>query len=408
MEKKLDLIPLKEWNLFNLFNEKRPLLMAGPCSAESEIQIMETARGLKAMGISVFRAGIWKPRTHPNTFEGVGTPGLKWMQRVKNELGMKICTEVASEKHIFDCIKFGVDMVWIGARTTANPFLVQEIADALKDTDIPVLVKNPVNPDIDLWIGALERLNQAGVKKLGVIHRGFSTSEKIPYRNRPDWQIAIELRSRYPELPFFCDPSHLGGAKEYLLEISQRAMDLGLDGLMIESHCDPTCALSDAKQQLTPKELEEMMTKLTVRDADSDSPEYKENIHQLRLENGHQQTDRRVQERKQHRHPADIAMGFPARKGYRKGQVAGAFGKIHSYRIQCHPRCVRTGAERNPDRKRHKAGYGQPLRTSDLCRAALPAMPGMTRQGSAEESGTLTFPFPRGKQILQVPGTFFF
>ena len=195
---------------------------------------------------------------------------------------MKICTEVASEKHIFDCIKFGVDMVWIGARTTANPFLVQEIADALKDTDIPVLVKNPVNPDIDLWIGALERLNQAGVKKLGVIHRGFSTSEKIPYRNRPDWQIAIELRSRYPELPFFCDPSHLGGAKEYLLEISQRAMDLGLDGLMIESHCDPTCALSDAKQQLTPKELEEMMTKLTVRDADSDSPEYKENIHQLR------------------------------------------------------------------------------------------------------------------------------
>lgn len=282
MEKRLDIIPLKEWNLFNLFNEKRPFLIAGPCSAESEIQIMETARGLKAMGISVFRAGIWKPRTHPNTFEGVGTPGLKWMQRVKNELGMKICTEVASEKHIFDCIKFGVDMVWIGARTTANPFLVQEIADALKDTDIPVLVKNPVNPDIDLWIGALERLNQAGVKKLGVIHRGFSTSEKIPYRNRPDWQIAIELRSRYPELPFFCDPSHMGGAKNYLQEISQTAMDLGLDGLMIESHCDPTCALSDAKQQLTPKELDEMIQKLIVREADSDSPEYRENIHQLR------------------------------------------------------------------------------------------------------------------------------
>ncbi|MBO8448614.1 MAG: bifunctional 3-deoxy-7-phosphoheptulonate synthase/chorismate mutase type II [Bacteroidetes bacterium] len=282
MEKKLDIIPLKEWNLFNLFNEKRPLLIAGPCSAESEIQIMETARGLKSMGVSVFRAGIWKPRTHPNTFEGVGTPGLKWMQRVKNELGMKICTEVASEKHIFDCMKFGVDMVWIGARTTANPFLVQEIADALKDTDIPVLVKNPVNPDLDLWIGALERLNQAGVKKLGVIHRGFSTSEKILYRNRPDWQIAIELRTRYPELPFFCDPSHMGGAKEYIQEISQTSLDLGLDGLMIESHCDPTCALSDARQQLTPKELEEMMQHLTVRENDSDSPEYRENIHQLR------------------------------------------------------------------------------------------------------------------------------
>ena len=282
MEKRLDIIPLKEWNLFNLFNEKRPLLIAGPCSAESEIQIMETARGLKSMGVSVFRAGIWKPRTHPNTFEGVGTPGLKWLQRVKNELGMKICTEVASEKHIFDCMKFGVDMVWIGARTTANPFLVQEIADALKDTDIPVLVKNPVNPDLDLWIGALERLNQAGVKKLGVIHRGFSTSEKILYRNRPDWQIAIELRTRYPELPFFCDPSHMGGAKEYIQEISQTSLDLGLDGLMIESHCDPTCALSDARQQLTPKELEEMMQHLTVRENDSDSPEYRENIHQLR------------------------------------------------------------------------------------------------------------------------------
>lgn len=282
MDKKLDILPLKDWNLFNLFNDKRPLLIAGPCSAESEIQIMETARGLKAMGVCVFRAGIWKPRTHPNTFEGVGTPGLKWMQRVKNELGMKICTEVASEKHIFDCMKFGVDMVWIGARTTANPFLVQEIADALKDTDIPVLVKNPVNPDIDLWIGALERLNQAGVKKLGVIHRGFSTSEKIPYRNRPDWQIAIELRTRYPEMPFFCDPSHMGGAKQYLQEISQTSLDLGLDGLMIESHCDPTCALSDAKQQLTPKELDEMMQKLTVRESDSDSPEYRENIHQLR------------------------------------------------------------------------------------------------------------------------------
>ncbi len=279
MEKKLDLIPVSGWNLFA---EQKPLIIAGPCSAESEIQVMETARRLSSHGINVFRAGIWKPRTHPNTFEGVGTPGLKWMQRVKNELGMKICTEVASEKHIFDCLKFGVDMVWLGARTTANPFLVQEIADALRDVDIPVLVKNPVNPDIDLWIGALERLNQSGIKKLGVIHRGFSTFEKMKYRNNPEWQVVIEMRSRLPELPFFCDPSHISGAKEYIAEISQRSLDLGLDGLMIESHCDPTCALSDAKQQLTPDELFAMIENLTVRQQDSDSPSYKENIDQLR------------------------------------------------------------------------------------------------------------------------------
>ena len=176
METKLDILPVEKWGLFP--EGQRPLLIAGPCSAESEVQVMQTARGLKAAGVNVFRAGIWKPRTHPNNFEGIGTPGLKWLQRVKNELGMKVATEVASEKHIFDCLKFGVDMVWIGARTTANPFLVQEIADALKDTDIPVLVKNPVNPDIDLWIGALERLNQAGIKKLGVIHRGFPPARK--------------------------------------------------------------------------------------------------------------------------------------------------------------------------------------------------------------------------------------
>ena len=279
MEKRLDIAPIAEWGMFT---EPKPCVIAGPCSAESEIQIMETARQLRSFGINVFRAGIWKPRTHPGSFEGVGAKGLKWMQRAKKELGLKIATEVASEKHVFECLKYGVDMVWLGARTTANPFLVQEIADALRDVDIPVLVKNPVNADIDLWIGALERLNAAGVRKLGVIHRGFSTSEKILYRNRPEWQIAIELRSRYPEMPFFCDPSHMGGDKKYIQEISQISLDLGLDGLMIESHCDPTCALSDAKQQLTPRELGEMMKKLIVRKPDSDSPEYKENIHQLR------------------------------------------------------------------------------------------------------------------------------
>lgn len=279
--KNLELIPLYEWGMFT---EPRPSVIAGPCSAESEEQVMTTAEGLKDLGINVFRAGIWKPRTHPGCFEGIGVPGLKWMQRAKREFGLKIATEVASQKHVFECLKHGVDLVWIGARTTANPFLVQEIADALKDTDIPVLVKNPVNPDLDLWIGALERFNRAGIKKLGVIHRGFSTSEKMAYRNAPGWQIAIELKTRYPELPFFADPSHMGGSREFLHEIAQRALDLGLEGLMIESHCDPSCALSDAKQQVTPADFAKLIDSLKVRDLDTDSPEYKENIDQLRAQ----------------------------------------------------------------------------------------------------------------------------
>ena len=278
--KKLDIIPLYDWGMFT---EPRPSVVAGPCSAETEDQVMETAKGLKELGINVYRAGIWKPRTHPGSFEGVGAPGLKWMQRAKREYGLKIATEVASEKHVFECLKYGVDLVWLGARTTANPFLVQEIADALKDTDIPVLVKNPVNPDIDLWIGALERLNRAGIKKLGVIHRGFSTADKIKYRNDPQWQMAIELRSRHPELPFFVDPSHMAGCKDYIRELSQRSLDLGFEGLMIESHCNPACALSDAKQQLTPEELKDMLyNQITVRDSDSDAKEWKDNIDQLR------------------------------------------------------------------------------------------------------------------------------
>ena len=278
--KKLELVSLYEWGMFT---EPRPSVVAGPCSAETEEQVMETAKGLKELGINVFRAGIWKPRTHPGSFEGIGAPGLKWMQKVKNEFGLKISTEVASDKHVYECLKYGVDLVWIGARTTANPFLVQEIADALKDTDIPVLVKNPVNPDLDLWIGALERLNNAGIKKLGVIHRGFSTVDKIKYRNDPQWQMAIELRSRYPELPFFVDPSHMGGHTDYIQEISQRSLDLGFEGLMIESHCNPSCALSDAKQQLTPAELKDLLyNQISVRDNDSDAKDWKDNIDQLR------------------------------------------------------------------------------------------------------------------------------
>ena len=279
-DRKLELVPLYDWGMFT---EPRPSVIAGPCSAETKEQVMETAKGLKELGINVFRAGIWKPRTHPGSFEGIGVEGLGWMQQVKKEYGLKISTEVASERHVYECIKFGVDLVWLGARTTANPFLVQEIADALKGTDIPVLVKNPVNPDLDLWIGALERLNRAGIKKLGVIHRGFSTFEKIRYRNDPQWQVAIELRSRYPELPFFVDPSHMAGCREYIREISQRSLDLGFEGLMIESHCNPSAALSDARQQLTPEQLSDLLyNQIKVKDKDSDAPEWKENIDQLR------------------------------------------------------------------------------------------------------------------------------
>lgn len=279
-DKKLEIIPMYEWGMFT---EPRPSVVAGPCSAESEEQVMETAKGLKEIGINVFRAGIWKPRTHPGCFEGIGVEGLSWLQKVQKEYGLKVATEVAGEKHVAECLRHGVDMVWLGARTTANPFLVQEIADALKGTDIPVLVKNPVNADLDLWIGALERLSRAGIRKLGVIHRGFSTFDKIKYRNDPQWQVAIELRSRYPELPFFVDPSHMGGSRNYIQEISQRSLDLGFEGLMIESHCNPSVALSDAKQQLTPAELKDLLyNQIVVRESDSDSPEWRENIDQLR------------------------------------------------------------------------------------------------------------------------------
>ena len=279
MSQELDIVPGTEWGFFTL---PRPMCIAGPCSAETEEQVMETARGLAAFGIHVFRAGIWKPRTHPGSFEGVGTQGLKWLRKVKETYGMKVCTEVASEKHVLECIKYGVDIVWVGARTSANPFLMQEIADALEGTDIPVLVKNPVNPDLDLWVGALERLNRAGLRKLGVIHRGFSTSASIPYRNDPGWKIAIELRTRYPQMAFFADPSHMAGDRKYLQELSQRAMDLGLDGLMVESHCDPACAWSDAKQQLTPRDLQTLLESLVIRENTSENEAYREGIDALR------------------------------------------------------------------------------------------------------------------------------
>lgn len=247
----------------------RPLIIAGPCSAETEEQVLSTARGLARAGIKIYRAGIWKPRTKPGGFEGVGVPGLAWLNKVKEETGMKVATEVANRGHVEACLEYGIDMLWIGARTSANPFAMQEIADALREAgkDIPVLVKNPVNPDIELWIGALERLYNAGIKRLGVIHRGFSTYGTHIYRNKPQWRIPLEMRRRFPTLPIICDPSHIGGKRELIASLSQQALDMGFDGLIIESHCEPDCAWSDRNQQVTPEVLGVILDNLVFRDA---------------------------------------------------------------------------------------------------------------------------------------------
>ena len=249
----------------------RMFVIAGPCSAESEEQIMCTARELASKGCHNFRAGVWKPRTKPGGFEGHGEPALQWMKQVKEETHMKVGTEVATPEHVELAMKYGMDILWIGARTSANPFAMQALADAMKGVEVPVLVKNPVNPDLELWIGALERLNTAGIKNLGVIHRGFSSYDKTIYRNLPMWQIPIELRRRIPELPIICDPSHMGGRRELVAPLCQQALDLGFDGLMVESHCDPDRAWSDAKQQVTPDVLDYILSILQVR-------EVKENV----------------------------------------------------------------------------------------------------------------------------------
>ena len=264
---KLDLEPFTLPGL----NNDRPLIIAGPCSAESEEQMLNTARQLAQNGVQIFRAGIWKPRTRPNSFEGVGTEGLLWMKKVKQETGMFTATEVANTKHAFEAIKYGVDIIWIGARTTANPFAVQEIADAISGTDIPVLVKNPVNPDSALWIGAFERLNKAGLKKLAAIHRGFSVYGNSLYRNNPQWQIPIELKRQVPDLPVITDPSHICGNRKLLYQVSQEAMDLSFDGLIIESHIDPDSALSDKDQQVTPDELKKLIDRLVLRNPEVDN-----------------------------------------------------------------------------------------------------------------------------------------
>jgi len=276
---KLDTSGIKDWEGY----KGRPFLVSGPCSAESEEQVIETSKALAVTGkVSIFRAGIWKPRTRPNSFEGVGNAGLKWLRRVRQETGLLVGTEVANEKHVYEALKYGIDMLWIGARTSVNPITVQEIVDALKGVDVMVFVKNPVNPDIELWIGALERIASAGIKRLGAIHRGFSTYEKTIYRNQPNWQLPIELRRRIPEIPILCDPSHIAGSREYLHEISQKAMDLNFDGLMIESHINPEKALSDASQQVNPEELKELLSRLILRSPSTDDPKLLDVLGELR------------------------------------------------------------------------------------------------------------------------------
>ncbi|MBD5175123.1 MAG: bifunctional 3-deoxy-7-phosphoheptulonate synthase/chorismate mutase type II [Bacteroidales bacterium] len=262
-----------------LFNDdtlnNRPLVLAGPCSAESEQQMLDTARALAAAGIKIFRAGVWKPRTKPGGFEGIGTPALEWLAKVKQETGMLTATEVATERHVREAVDSGVDVLWIGARTSANPFAVQEIADALasypqeRRDSLVVLVKNPVNPDLELWIGAMERISRAGITRLGAIHRGFSSYGKHIYRNPPKWRIPIELHRRLPDLPIICDPSHIGGKRELIGPLSQQALDMGFDGLIIESHCNPDCALSDKAQQVTPDVLAYILNTLVLRDSNS-------------------------------------------------------------------------------------------------------------------------------------------
>ncbi len=255
-----------------------PLVIAGPCSAETEEQVLEIAHELKKTDATVYRAGIWKPRTRPGNFEGNGAKALPWIAKVKEETGMLTTVEVANAQHAKLALEFDIDIIWIGARTTVNPFAVQEIADALKGTDKIVLVKNPINPDLELWIGAIERFHSAGIKNLGAIHRGFSSYKKTKYRNNPQWQIPIELKNRYPKLPIICDPSHICGRRDTIFDVSQTALDLKFEGLMIESHCDPDKAWSDAKQQITPTRLKEITEDLRVR---KDRVEEKDSVKKL-------------------------------------------------------------------------------------------------------------------------------
>ena len=262
---------------------ERPFLVAGPCSAETEEQVLLTAHQLKEhQDIDLFRAGIWKPRTRPNSFEGVGTQGLKWLKKVKAETGLKVTTEVANREHVFEALKYGIDVLWLGARTTVNPFSVQEIADAIEGVDIPVMIKNPINPDLNLWIGAIERIYKAGIRRIGVVHRGFSHYSQSLYRNETRWNIAIELMQRYPDLTIICDNSHICGNRNTLSPVAQKAMDLNYHGLMTETHPDPDNAWSDARQQITPQAFGKLVNNLILRDLNSTDKNFLENLDGLR------------------------------------------------------------------------------------------------------------------------------
>ena len=266
------------------FNLPHPLVIAGPCSAETEEQVLKIAHELKDTDVTVYRAGIWKPRTRPGMFEGVGAIGLGWLKKVKEETGLLTATEVANKDHVKLAIENNVDILWIGARSTVSPFIVQEIADALEGTDKIILVKNPVNPDLSLWLGGVERLYTANIKNLGLIHRGFSTYEKTKFRNIPEWQIAIEVKNRFPDLPIICDPSHIAGRRDLIFDLSQAALDLNFEGLMIETHSDPDNAWSDAKQQVTPTRLVEIMKDLKVRKKTTEEEAYKHELNTLRAQ----------------------------------------------------------------------------------------------------------------------------
>jgi len=279
MTVKLEINPIKSW-LPKLDN---PLLISGPCSLESEEQAMETAKLLaQDKRVFVYRGGVWKPRTRPGSFEGVGSIGLKWLQNVREETGLPVGTEVANAQHTEEALKAGLDVIWIGARSTASPFVVQEIADVVKGSDAVVMIKNPVNPDVQLWMGAIERISQAGIKNIVAIHRGFTPFRETKYRNYPNWKTVIELKRKMPNVPIICDPSHIAGTREYLLEISQKAFDMGMEGLMIESHRDPSCAMSDASQQLTPADLGKLLDKLVIRHENANNPDFENQLDVLR------------------------------------------------------------------------------------------------------------------------------
>lgn len=278
MEMKVN--PLNKWVKTN----RKVMVIAGPCSVETPEQFLSTAVEMKKLNVDVLRGGIWKPRTRPGGFEGKGLEALKWIKDVKKETGLPFATEVGSPEHVELALKYEVDILWIGARTTVNPFTMQHIADALKGVDVPVLVKNPVNPDLALWIGGIERIYNAGIKNLGAIHRGFTAFEKAKYRNLPNWQVAMELKRQFPDLPVICDPSHIAGNRDYIEEVCQRAMDLDYDGLMIESHIDPSVALSDASQQVTPEQLNRILTDLVIKSETSSNAEFVSQLEKLRAQ----------------------------------------------------------------------------------------------------------------------------